>query len=157
MGSAGPWSQFVGGGGGRSLPFVVVGTWHVFIILVYHWSMASWQMHTPSMVFGVLLRCSRVITHLDTHIALCLYILSSIPPFCLCLHDLCVSSTLSIIRGHSTCLGHSFPSVAWPLMGGGGVTSRVLTANHQWVVDGGGAVLVGWVVIDMVGLLTYPL
>ena len=62
-----------------------------------------------------------------------------------------------IIRGHSTCLDHSFPGMTWLLMGGGGVTSRVLAANHQWAVDGGGAVLVGWVVIDMVGLLTYPL
>jgi len=31
---------------------------------------------------------------------------------------------------------------------------RMLAANHQWAVDGGGAVLVGWVVIDVVGLLT---
>jgi len=30
----------------------------------------------------------------------------------------------------------------------------VLAVNRQWVVDGGGAVLVGWVVIGMVGLLT---
>jgi len=35
--------------------------------------------------------------------------------------------------------------------------SRVLAANRQWAVDSGGAVLVGWVVIDVVGLLTYPL
>ena len=31
---------------------------------------------------------------------------------------------------------------------------RVLAANRQWVVDGGGAGLVGWVVIDVVRLLT---
>jgi len=31
---------------------------------------------------------------------------------------------------------------------------RVLAANHQWVVDSGGAGLVGWVVIDVVRLLT---
>ena len=31
---------------------------------------------------------------------------------------------------------------------------RVLAANHQWVVDRGGAGLVGWVVIDVVRLLT---
>jgi len=30
----------------------------------------------------------------------------------------------------------------------------VLAVNRQWAVDGGGAVLVGWVVIGMVGLLT---
>jgi len=36
-----------------------------------------------------------VITHVDTHVALCLYILSSIPPFHLCLNDLCVSLALS--------------------------------------------------------------
>ena len=30
----------------------------------------------------------------------------------------------------------------------------VLAVNRQWVVDRGGAVLVGWVVIDVVGLLT---
>jgi len=47
------------------------------------------------LVFGVLLRCLRVIMHVDTHVALCLYILSSIPPFCLCLCDLSVSLALS--------------------------------------------------------------
>jgi len=36
------------------------------------------------------------------------------------------SSFLFIICGCSTCLGHSFPSMTWPLTGGGGVTSRVL-------------------------------
>jgi len=35
VGSAGPWLQFVGGGGGHSLPFMVVGTRCVFIILIY--------------------------------------------------------------------------------------------------------------------------
>ena len=35
MGSAGPWLRFVGGGGGRSSPFVVVGTQYVFVILIY--------------------------------------------------------------------------------------------------------------------------
>jgi len=30
----------------------------------------------------------------------------------------------------------------------------VLAINHQWVVNSGGAVLVWWVVIGMVGLLT---
>jgi len=30
----------------------------------------------------------------------------------------------------------------------------VLAVNRQWAVDGGGAVLVGWVVIGVVGLLT---
>jgi len=30
----------------------------------------------------------------------------------------------------------------------------VLAANHQWAVDSGGAGLVGWVVIDVVRLLT---
>jgi len=69
----------VGGGGGHSLPFVVVGTRCVFIVLVYR---------------------SRM------------------------------------------------------LMGRGGVMWRVLAANRQWAVDGGGAGLVGWVVIDVVGLLT---
>ena len=39
-------------------------------------------------------------------------------------------------------------------MGMGGVTSRVLAANCQWAVDSGGAGLVGWVVIDVVRLLT---
>ena len=34
------------------------------------------------------------------------------------------------------------------------MTWRVLAANCQWAVDGGGAGLVGWVVIDMVRLLT---
>ena len=42
----------------------------------------------------------------------------------------------------------------WPSMGRGGVTWRVLAANRQWAVDGGGAGSVGWVVIDMVRLLT---
>jgi len=71
---------------------------------------------------------------------------------------LSVSSSFSfIVRGHSTCLGRSFPSVTWLPTGRGGVMLWVLTANHQWAVDGGGAVLVGWVVIDVVGLLTYPL
>jgi len=67
------------------------------------------------------------------------------------------SSFLFIVRRCSTCLGHSFPGMTWPPMGRGGVTLRVLTANHQWAVDGGGAVLMGWVVTDVVGLLTYPL
>jgi len=40
------------------------------------------------------------------------------------------------------------------LTGGGGVTWRVLAADRQWAVDGGGAGLVGWVVIDVVALLT---
>jgi len=43
---------------------------------------------------------------------------------------------------------------SWVLTGRGGVTWRVLAANRQWAVDGGGAGLVGWVVIDVVGLLT---
>jgi len=50
MGIAGPWSWFVGGGGGRSSPFMVVGTWHVFVVLVYclqalnlPWSFLSWR------------------------------------------------------------------------------------------------------------------
>ena len=73
------------------MPFMVVGTWHVFVMLVYR----SWALTT---VHG----------------------------------------------GCSTCLHHSFPSVTW----------RVLAANCQWVVDSGGAGLVGWVVIDVVGLLT---
>ena len=69
-----------------------------------------------------------------------------------------MSSSFSfIVHRHSTCLGHSFPGVTWLPTGRGGETSRVLTTNHQWVVDSGGAVLVGWVVMDMVGLLTYPL
>jgi len=34
------------------------------------------------------------------------------------------------------------------------VTWRVLAANRQWAVNGGGAGLVGWVVIDVVRLLT---
>ena len=92
----------VGGGGGRSLPFMVVGTQCVFIVLVY----CSW-VHTT--VHG---------------------------------------------GGCSTCLHCSFPSMTWLPTSRGGVTWRVLAANHQWAVDGGGAVLVGWVVIDMVQLLT---
>ena len=56
--------------------------------------------------------------------------------------------------GHLTCLCHSFPGVTFLLTGGGGVMWRVLATNRQWVVDSGGAVLVGWVVIDVVGLLT---
>ena len=52
--------------------------------------------------------------------------------------------------GHSTCLCHSFPGMMWPPTGRGGVMWRVLAANCQWAVDGDGAVLVGWVVIDMV-------
>ena len=34
------------------------------------------------------------------------------------------------------------------------MTWRVLAANHQWAVNGGGAGLLGWVVIDVVRLLT---
>ena len=56
--------------------------------------------------------------------------------------------------GRSTCLWHSFHGVTWPSTGGGGVMWRVLAANRQWAVDGGGAGLVGWVVIDVVRLLT---
>jgi len=56
--------------------------------------------------------------------------------------------------GCSTCLQRSFHGMTWPSTGRGGVTWRVLAANCQWVVDGGGAGLVGWVVIDMVRLLT---
>ena len=44
--------------------------------------------------------------------------------------------------------------VTWPSTGRGGVTWRVLATNCQWAVDGGGAGLVGWVVIDVVRLLT---
>ena len=47
-----------------------------------------------------------------------------------------------------------FHGVTWPSMGRGGVMWRVLATNRQWVVDGGGAGLVGWVVIDVVRLLT---
>ena len=43
MGSAEPSSQFVGGGGGRSSPFMVVGTQHVFVVLIYH----SWALDLP--------------------------------------------------------------------------------------------------------------
>jgi len=50
VGSAGPSSRFVGGGGGHSLPFVVVGTRRVFIVLVHRsrpldlpWSFLSWR------------------------------------------------------------------------------------------------------------------
>jgi len=56
--------------------------------------------------------------------------------------------------GRSTCLWRSFHGVMWPSTGGGGVTWRVLAANRQWAVDSGGAGLVGWVVIDVVRLLT---
>ena len=56
--------------------------------------------------------------------------------------------------GHLTCLWCSFHGVTWPSTGRGGVTWRVLAANRQWVVDSGGAGLVGWVVIDTVRLLT---
>ena len=64
------------------------------------------------------------------------------------------SSSLSSIcmawlSGHGVCpssffvvAGHCVP-VMW-----------VLAINRQWAVDGGGAVLVGWVVIGVVGLLT---
>jgi hypothetical protein len=34
------------------------------------------------------------------------------------------------------------------------VTRGLLAVNRQWAVDGGGVVLVGWVVIKVVGLLT---
>ena len=81
---------------------VVVGTQHVFIMLVYH---------------------SRPLTAVDG-------------------------------GGCSTFLHCSFPSMMWLPTGMGGVTWRVLAANCQWAVDSGGAVLVGWVVIDAVGLLT---
>ena len=56
--------------------------------------------------------------------------------------------------GCLTCLRRSFHGVTWPSTGRGGVAWRVLAANHQWAVDGGGAGLVGWVVIDVVRLLT---
>jgi len=92
----------VGGGGGCSLLFMVVGSQHVFIVLIY---------------------CLRVLT---------------------AVHG----------GGHLTCLHRSFPSMMWPPTGRGGVMWRVLAANHQWAVNSGGAGLVGWVVIDVVGLLT---
>jgi len=46
--------------------------------------------------------------------------------------------------GRLTCLWCSFHGVTW----------RVLAANRQWAVNGGGAGLVGWVVIDVVRLVT---
>jgi len=58
---------------------VVVGTCHVFVVLIYHL-----QVHTT--VHG---------------------------------------------GGHSTCIGCSFPSMTWPLTGGGGVMWRVLA--HPWL------------------------
>ena len=78
-------------------PFVVVGTQHVFIILIH---------------------CSQAL---------------DLPWSFLSWHDVAANR-----RGR-------------------GDVEGVLTANHQRVVDGGGAVLVGWVVIDVVGLLTYLL
>ena len=83
MGSAGPSLWFVGGGGGCSLLFMVVGTQCVFVVLVYH---------------------LRVL---------------DLPWSFLSQHD--------------------------------------MAADRWGRGDVEGAVLVGWVVIDMVGLLTYPL
>ena len=62
-------------------------------------------------------------------------------------------SSLFVVVGAQLAFGVPF-SVMWLLTGGGGVTWRVLAANRQWAVDSGGAGLVGWVVIDMVRLLT---
>jgi len=51
--------------------------------------------------------------------------------------------------------GHVVHPLSFFVVAGGRVPVMwVLAVNRQWAVDRGGAVLVGWVVIGMVGLLT---
>jgi len=71
-------------------------------------------------------------------------------------------------EGRMTTMSSSLSSICMAWLSGHGVRPSsffmvaghcvpvmwVLAINRQWAVDGGGAVLVGWVVIRMVGLLT---